>query len=147
MRIAISLRLLFVLRHFDNASCNWLGLGLCKRQKKIADNARLWNEISFNDSNPWRPFDRTEVLCCRFQFVIAERLRQFDHRVRVWLSWIRAVAFAASEILYLLYEICGRKSCDPCILRPALSVRQMTRAASARRFAQTRRAMLHNVRH
>ena len=59
------------------------------------------------------------------QFVIAESLRQLDHRIRVGLSGIGAPPLAGSKVLDLFHDVGDRKPGDAGVFRPAFTVRQM----------------------
>ncbi len=105
-------------------------------EEQIAGDPRLRHQVRLDHADPRRPLHRGEVLRRRLHLLVGHRLRQFDHRVGVRLSRIGGVSQAVSKVVDLADEVGDGERRRRGIFRTSLPVRQVTRAASARRVAQ-----------
>src|SRR5438128_10565312 len=69
--IAIGFGLLFVCRDLDNPPGDRFGPFFRNGEKEISQNARLWHDISLDDSRPRPVLDGGEIVRRLFQFVVA----------------------------------------------------------------------------
>ena len=104
-------------------------------------------QVGLDDACPRRVLDGGKVLRRGLFLLVGHPLGQVDHRVGVRLARIGGVSQAVSEILNLAHEVRDGQSAGRRVFRPALTVRQMARAAAAFQLAQSGRTVRDEVGH
>jgi len=116
---------------FDGNDRFLAGLRALDRYPDSAVALHLWDRGGFDDLDPWRPFDRTEVLGRLRHLSRRHSLGDVNHEVRVRLPRLGAPSEAITKVIQLLEEVRHGQARHAGVLLTSLAVRIMAQGAGA----------------